>query len=288
MTVKHAVQAVPLPMVKYVAVRICLFHIVNEDMGILHFPSPPLNPIMRRKQSQGLCHLASTLVCLFSPFSHRSSHNSQTAAFVNQRDTMVKLIKTSEVVEVLPDVTVAVKNRNVRVKGPRGQLTKNFKHFNCDLRMIANGKKVLVELWFGTSKQKSCVQTVCSLITNMMVGVTQGYRYKMRFAYAHFPIKVAFPTQDPKTGKKIKEGSLIEVRNFLGEFFVRRIYMRPGCKVFRSEDVKDEIVLEGNDLAFLSQSAAEIQQSVLVKNKDIRKFLDGIYVSESGPIEAEY
>lgn len=35
-------------------------------------------------------------------------------------------------------------------------------------------------------------------------------------------------------------------------------------------------------LFFSSLLAADIHQSCLVKNKDIRKFLDGIYVSEGG------
>jgi large subunit ribosomal protein L9e len=35
----------------------------------------------------------------------------------------------------------------------------------------------------------------------------------------------------------------------------------------------------------VSQSAADIQQICRVRNKDIRKFLDGLYVSERGNIE---
>ena len=35
-----------------------------------------------------------------------------------------------------------------------------------------------------------------------------------------------------------------------------------------------------------SQSAALIQQSTTVKKKDVRKFLDGVYVSEKGNVEA--
>jgi len=38
------------------------------------------------------------------------------------------------------------------------------------------------------------------------------------------------------------------------------------------------------DICCLIVSAALIQQSTSVKKKDIRKFLDGIYVSEKGTI----
>jgi large subunit ribosomal protein L9e len=34
------------------------------------------------------------------------------------------------------------------------------------------------------------LRTVRTLINNMVIGVTKGYRYKMRYVYAHFPINV--------------------------------------------------------------------------------------------------
>ena len=69
-------------------------------------------------------------------------------------------------------------------------------------------------------------------------------------------------------------------RNFLGEKIVRRLIMQPGVDVEASKNVKDELQLTGNDLEAVSQSAADIQQTCRVRNKDIRKFLDGLYVSE--------
>ena len=58
----------------------------------------------------------------------------------------------------------------------------------------------------------------------------------------------------------------------------------PGVTVTRSSDIKDEIVFVGNDIANVSRTCALIQQICAVKKKDIRKFLDGIYVSKKGHI----
>jgi len=72
--------------------------------------------------------------------------------------------------------------------------------------------------------------------------------------------------------------------------------MLPGVKITRREEMKDELIIEGNDLNNVSLSCkycvfkvminislgGQIHQSCLVKEKDIRKFLDGCYVSERG------
>ena len=47
--------------------------------------------------------------------------------------------------------------------------------------------------------------------------------------------------------------------------------MQPGVDVEISKSQKDELVLSGNSLEGVSQSAADIQQICRVRNKDIRK-----------------
>lgn len=164
----------------------------------------------------------------------------------------------------------------MRVKGPRGVLTKDFKHLGLDMFLAEeDGKKMLkVDCHFGKKKALSSIRTCISHVQNMITGVTKGFEYKMRLVYAHFPINANIE----------KNGAVVEIRNFLGEKRVRVINMLPGVKIVRSTGVKDELVLSGNDVENVSKSCAHIHQSCLVRHKDIRKFLDGIYVSERGLI----
>lgn len=115
--------------------------------------------------------------------------------------------------------------------------------FFSTLQMI-NPKLLKVEKWFGTKKELAAVRTVCSHIENMLKGVTKGYQYKMRAVYAHFPINCV----------TTENNSVIEIRNFLGEKFIRRVQMAPGVTVVNSKAQKDELILEGNSLEDVSRS----------------------------------
>lgn len=108
----------------------------------------------------------------------------------------------------------------------------------------------------------------------------------MRAVYAHFPINAII--QD--------NGAAVEIRNFLGEKvcqdvskytkkmsteasydslmqIVRHVNMLEGVTISESKAQKDELILEGNDVDKVSQSAASIHGVCLVRNKDIRKYV---------------
>ncbi|XP_021339065.1 60S ribosomal protein L9-like [Mizuhopecten yessoensis] len=188
----------------------------------------------------------------------------------------MKIVQSNQLVKIQPGLTGSVKARKVIITGPRGTLTRSFRHLAVDISMI--GKNTIkVEKWYGKHKELAAVRTVCSHIENMMKGVTKGYLYKMRSVYAHFPINVAI----------MDGGHAVEVRNFLGEKFTRKVNMLPGVTFSTSPSMKDEFFLQGNDIEAVSRSAALVQQSTSVKDKDIRKFLDGIYVSEKTNVVTE-
>lgn len=69
-------------------------------------------------------------------------------------------------------------------------------------------------------------------------------------------------------------------RNFIGEKIVRKVTMRPGVEVEISKAQKDELIISGNSIEDVSQSAADIQQICRVRNKDIRK----VRATQSRPI----
>lgn len=138
-----------------------------------------------------------------------------------------------------------IKARRVTVKGARGILQRDFSHTKLDLRKVDDDTRVRVDIWLSSGKQKAVLRTVCSHIQNMITGVTKGYCYKMRMAYAHFPINV-----------NIVKGKDVEIRNFLGEKQVRRVHMLGDTTITRSETVKDQLELTGNNIELVSRSGA--------------------------------
>merc|ERR1712137_148310 len=156
-----------------------------------------------------------------------------------------------------------------------GVLKRDFRHLPIELFTATCGQEVRARMYFAKSKQLSMLRSVCSHISNLFDGVEKKFEYRMRLVYAHFPINANITNG----------GKTLEIRNFLGEKIVRTVNMLPGVTVEKSSQTKDELVVFGTDIDTTSRSAALIHQSCLVKDKDIRKFLDGIYVSSHGVCE---
>ncbi|KAL4809760.1 ribosomal protein L6, alpha-beta domain-containing protein [Aspergillus unguis] len=192
----------------------------------------------------------------------------------------MRYIHSEETLPIPDNVKVHIRSRIVTVEGPRGKLTKDLSHIAVT---FGRPKKdvISIEMHHGSRKGVATLRTVRTIINNLIIGVTKGFKYKMRYVYAHFPINVNME-KNAETGQYD-----VEIRNFLGEKYVRRIVCQPGVEIQASPNVKDELQLSGNSLEAVSQSAADIQQICRVRNKDIRKFLDGLYVSEKGNIVEE-
>jgi large subunit ribosomal protein L9e len=89
---------------------------------------------------------------------------------------MRDVLKTEEL-DIPEGVEVTIKARLITVKGPRGTLTKNVRHVNMDIQVV-KGKtsKVSLAVWQGGRKHVACLNTIRSLINNMITGVTKVFR----------------------------------------------------------------------------------------------------------------
>merc|ERR1712083_657358 len=159
----------------------------------------------------------------------------------------MKNLHAATTVKIPEGVTVDIKSRAVVVKGPRGTLSKSFKHMQIDLFKPAE---------------------------NMIIGVTKGFKYRMKMVYAHFP-----------TNAQISgDGKSVDMVNFIGQKVKFHVDAYEGVKIERDPKANTELLISGNDIESVSKTCALINQSCSVKRKDIRKFLDGVYVAEKGNI----
>ena len=168
-----------------------------------------------------------------------------------------------ETIEIPEGINITVKKHMMGFQGPLGKTFKSFRKIPINVE-VADGKITLKAK--GTRKKDySVLHTARSLIKNICEGLKEGYTIKMKVVYAHFPITVKI------------DGKTILIENFQGERAPRKTHIVGKTKVIpKGEDV----ILTGEVWTDVTQTAANIELTTKVKNKDHRVFLDGIYVYE--------
>ncbi len=172
----------------------------------------------------------------------------------------IEIVKTVEIPE---GVEGMLDGRLVTIKGEKGELTRDFSH--APIKIQLDGKTVTVQASWPRKKEAALVGTIRSHIQNMIKGVTTGFTYKLKIVFSHFPITVKIV------------GKTLAIENFIGERNPRKAKIMGDSKIIIKGD---DIIVQGISLEDVSQTAANIQNSTKIRNKDPRVFLDGIYVYE--------
>ncbi len=169
----------------------------------------------------------------------------------------------AEEIEVPQKVQVTLDGGIVKVNGPQGEVSRRLSHPR--IRVEMKGKKLVVSCEMPRKREKALAGTYAAHIRNMLVGVTDGFEYRMKIVYAHFPIKA------------FVKGDTFVIENFLGEKHPRRTRILGATKVA----VKgDQVVLTGPDVEEVGQTAANIESATKIRGYDPRIFQDGIYITE--------
>lgn len=164
----------------------------------------------------------------------------------------------------IPDgVTVSMDGTRVVVTGPKGTLTRDMRFPSITIA-IGDG---MVTVSTGVTRKRvvAMVGTLASHIRNMCRGVSEGYEYRMKVVFSHFPIQLKL------------QGSTLVIDNFLGEKQARFARIEPGVA---AQVGNDAVTLSGIDKEKVGNSAANIEHATRIRNRDPRVFQDGIYIVE--------
>ncbi len=169
----------------------------------------------------------------------------------------------SKVVLDIPEgINFKHEGQNAIVSGPKGEIKRKL--FHPRVRIMQKENKITFHAEKISKKEKCLIGTLSKHIGNMFKGVNEEFVYKLKICSGHFPMTVA------------KEGDNIVIKNFLGEKVPRKSRIMEDVKV---EIKGDEIIVNSINKEFAGQTAANIEQSTRITNKDRRKFQDGCYIT---------
>ena len=178
---------------------------------------------------------------------------------------MTKVTELKEKITIPEKIKAAFENNLLTINGEKGSLSRVFSHPAIDMKI--NGNIIEIICKNARRKDKALVGTFVAHIKNMIKGVNEGFEYKMKTVFSHFPIKTSV------------EGSEFVIQNFLGERSPRKAKILEGVTV---EAKGDDITIQGIDKEKVGQTVANIERATAVKYRDIRVFQDGVYRVNKG------
>ncbi len=169
--------------------------------------------------------------------------------------------KIESTIAIPGGVTVNMDGNVLTVKGPKGELSRNFAHPGIDMAIADEGITVSCE--YPRVSDKAMVGTYAAHVRNMVRGVTEGYTYTLKIVFSHFPMKVAV------------KGDRVEINNYMGGHAPRYADILKGCTVkINGQDV----TVDGIDIEAVGQTAANLEKATSRLGFDKRTFQDGIYI----------
>ena len=165
-------------------------------------------------------------------------------------------------------IEIEIEGNSAIIKGKLGEIKKRFGFKNIKLEKKEG--KIFIGKKNATKNEKRLINTATAHIKNMILGVKEGFEYKLKVVYSHFPITVEL------------HGKEVLVKNFLGEKMARKVSIPNGVEIKVEKDI---ITINSVDRELAGQAAANFEMATRVPSKDRRVFQDGIFItSKAGRI----
>lgn len=164
-------------------------------------------------------------------------------------------------IELSEGVTAQLNDTILVVKGPKGEVSRDFIH--PKVKVTVEGNKIVLFAAKATKSEKTVLGTLSAHIKNMVAGVQEPFTYKIKICSGHFPMNVSVSGND------------LVIKNFLGESVPRKVELVQGTEVKVNGD---EIVITSCDKELAGQMAGRVENACRITNRDTRIFQDGCYI----------
>ena len=170
--------------------------------------------------------------------------------------------KIEKVIRIPEHVQAHLDKSTLKIKGPKGEVNRQFRHPSVNLAITSGSISVSTE---STSrKEKKIMNSFVAHIRNLLKGVVEGFQYDLKICSGHFPMTVAV------------DGNQVLIKNFLGEKIPRKAKIVHGTKV---EIKGNDIFVSGVNKEHVGETAANLEQSTRITNRDRRVFMDGLWIT---------
>lgn len=182
---------------------------------------------------------------------------------------MVKLDQIMHVMPLTEGVSASIDGDTLSLNGPNGKTARTFTHTKVNVSL--DGDNVVVQCELPRRKEKAICGTWKAHINNMMTGVTNGFEYRLKAVYSHFPMILSV------------NGSTFEIKNLFGEKVPRVADLKwSPTEVQVKVENKSDVIVSGVDREKVGQTAAIIERSCKIRHRDRRIFQDGVYIVSKG------
>ncbi len=185
-----------------------------------------------------------------------------TATKMEVKDKQKRIVKE---IKIPSGVDVAINYYFLKAKGPKGEITRDFSNPRLIIEKKDNSVIVSSPMKKQTKRDSMFINSCVSNIKNILLGVQGGYEAKMKICSGHFPMSVTI------------DNKFILVKNFLGEKIPRKTSLLEGVNVKVEGDI---IKINGCSKEKVGLAAARIEKLCHIRNKDLRVFQDGIWLTE--------
>ena len=165
-------------------------------------------------------------------------------------------------IEIPEGVEVRIDGTTIHVKGKEGETNRAFK--TASIKFLKKDNLIVLENKKATKTEKKLMHTFAAHIANMIKGVQEKFKYKLKICFNHFPMTAEI------------KGKEVIIKNFLGEKVPRK------AKILEDVEVNingTNITVISNQLEKAGQVAANLERATLIRKRDRRVFQDGIFMT---------